>query len=454
MLVTDASAERPTRLNPQTRVGGINFSVVSSIGPSTASTPETHWGISPRPTNFTSDPHNAFNQLTASTRTAPGQPNLSTTYVYDNNGNLTSETAGNALTTYTWDADNRLRQVTQPTLLSTYEYDANGLRTKKVEGGVETRFLLDGVSVLSEYDSSNVATRRYLQNPQSIDDILELSEGGQNYFPLTDALGSVVAITDSAGTVVRRNDYEVYGARSSTGTSLERAFGFTGREQDVSGLNYNRNRFFMARTGNWLQPDRAGMIAGVNLYGYVRNLPTSLTDPTGLIPRQPFETWLDAVFDALRYTKMLVDVSTAAGNPREYAGAVYQSFGGYYTYEEPLPGNAWSSDPENNPSGTTVSAFFHGHPDARARFPQLHQPDQFSEQDYLYAEQKGKPTFLIGPLGIPQAYFPAGSGLKNWISAQMWGLNGTQYYWLFSMNYSDEVQSMPLVSYQPSNTCP
>jgi hypothetical protein len=84
----------------------------------------------------------------------------------------------------------------------------------------------------------------------------------------------------------------------------------------------------------------------------------------------------------------------------------------------------------------------------------LNQPDQFSEADYLYAEKKGKPTFMIGPLGIPQAYFPAGSGFKNWLSAQLWGLNGTQTYWLFSLNYSDEVQSMPLVSSQPRNTCP
>ena len=98
-------------------------------------------------TTTTTSTSNAFNQLTASTRNGGGLPSLSTTYAYDSNGSLTAETAGTAATTYTWDADNRLRQVAQPGLLSVYEYDANGLRTKKVESGVETRFLLDGPSV-------------------------------------------------------------------------------------------------------------------------------------------------------------------------------------------------------------------------------------------------------------------------------------------------------------------
>lgn len=255
---------------------------------------------------------NAFNQLTSSTRTS-GLQSLATGYVYDSNGNLTSETVGAAATTYTWDADNRLRQVAQPSLLSAYEYDANGLRTKKVEAGVETRFLLDGQSVLAEFDSANVAARRYLHNPESIDDIYEFSEGGQTYFPLTDALGSVVAITDSTGAVVRRNSYEVYGARSSTGTGPQWAFGFTGREQDVSGLNYNLDRFYMSRTGNWLQADRAGMIDGPNLYQYVRGRPVMATDPTGFASIIPIgssvfmnEVMLATTFSGIGYELSLL----------------------------------------------------------------------------------------------------------------------------------------------------
>ena len=77
-------------------------------------------------------------------------PSGTTTRTWDLNGNLATETNGTQVTTYTWDNDNRLVQVQQPTLTSDFEYDVHGIRTKKVEGGVETRFLLDGNSVLVE----------------------------------------------------------------------------------------------------------------------------------------------------------------------------------------------------------------------------------------------------------------------------------------------------------------
>jgi RHS repeat-associated protein len=230
---------------------------------------------------FTTSNSNAFNQLTSSSRSGGGLPSLAPAYVYDANGNLTSETAGSASATYTWDADNRLRQVTQPSLVSSYGYDAHGLRNRKVEGAAETRFLLDGQSVLAEYDSGNVATRRYLQNEEAIDDIYAFAEGGQAYFPLADALGSVVSITDASGAVVRRNNYEAYGARTSTGTGPQWAYGFTGREQDASGWRYHRDRYADASTGRWLQADRLGHVEGVNVYGFAKQSPVMFTDPTG-----------------------------------------------------------------------------------------------------------------------------------------------------------------------------
>lgn len=40
-------------------------------------------------------------------------------------------------------------------------------------------------------------------------------------------------------------------------------------------------RYFSPETGNFLSPDRAGMIDGPNLYRYVQNQPTLATDPFG-----------------------------------------------------------------------------------------------------------------------------------------------------------------------------
>ena len=59
-----------------------------------------------------------FNKLT-NTATA--------SYVYDNNGNLTSKTDALGTTTFTWNEENQLTQVTLPVGLSVnYKYDATG----------------------------------------------------------------------------------------------------------------------------------------------------------------------------------------------------------------------------------------------------------------------------------------------------------------------------------------
>jgi len=152
---------------------------------------------------------------------------------------------------------------------------------KPHQGTGTTRYLLDGASVLEELDGASTATINYLNNPQQIDEILSFANGGQTFYPLQDGIGSIAAIGDANGLVVRSNSYDVFGEKTTTGVGPPLAFGFTGREQDSNGLNYNRNRYYSPRQGRWLSPDRAGMIDGPNLYQYVRNLPTMLTDPTG-----------------------------------------------------------------------------------------------------------------------------------------------------------------------------
>lgn len=62
----------------------------------------------------------------------------------------------------------------------------------------------------------------------------------------------------------------------------ETNFGFTGREHDAWGGNYNRDRYYTPRYGNFLSADRAGMIDGPNLYAYARSNPVMNTDPSGL----------------------------------------------------------------------------------------------------------------------------------------------------------------------------
>jgi RHS repeat-associated protein len=227
----------------------------------------------------------------------------------DNNGNTLSETRsatfGGGTTTYSWDKDNRLRTVTAPSGVSTFEYDANGIRTKKNESGSETRFLLDGVSVIEEFDASVGATTRYLNNPQRLDEVfLHQTPSGASY-PLVDALGSVVALADESGAVSRRYRYDPFGERTDLGgTGPVTARGFSGRWHDSSGLIEHRDRLRSPRQGTWLNEDRwnprelmtnldpewpFGIGVGVtarppsaNRYWVTDARPTDLTDPLGL----------------------------------------------------------------------------------------------------------------------------------------------------------------------------
>ncbi len=71
------------------------------------------------------------------------------TYAYDLNGNLTQEKiiSSNITRTYTYDFENRLKQVTQGANKAIYRYDGLGRRTGKSVNGQATRFYHDGFDV-------------------------------------------------------------------------------------------------------------------------------------------------------------------------------------------------------------------------------------------------------------------------------------------------------------------
>ncbi|MFN0062653.1 MAG: RHS repeat domain-containing protein, partial [Myxococcaceae bacterium] len=235
-------------------------------------------------TYSTSYTYNGFNQLLSSNASCTGTgcpARVVTGFAYDNNGNLLTETVGTTTVRgYTWDADNRLRSLTTPGGLHQYQYDANGLRTQQVTPTGVTKYVLDGASVLEELDAGNQQKAHYLTNPQGIDDIFAFTQGSSTYFPLMDALGSVYAVSNSSGQVTRSYGYDVYGERTNvSGASPELAFGFTGREHDASGLNYNRDRYLDVRVGRWHQPDRAQ--DGASYYEYARGMPSLAIDPSG-----------------------------------------------------------------------------------------------------------------------------------------------------------------------------
>ena len=103
-----------------------------------------------------------------------------------------------------------------------------------------------------------------------------------------DAVGSVRAVTNQSGQVVRRHDYFPFGDGSDGTTRGQDTLRYTGKERDPeSGLDYFGARYYASRVGRFTTPDEPendfDLTApqSLNRYVYARNNPLRYTDPDG-----------------------------------------------------------------------------------------------------------------------------------------------------------------------------
>jgi RHS repeat-associated protein len=242
-------------------------------------------------------------------------------YVYDRNGNLTSD----GVATYSWDAANRLIAVERtqpgtadprptptpnpcddcpfdpvptlfppalpvtPTVLtrSEFSYDGLGRRVRVVErqgNNMPTPvwvtvsdhvYVWSGTTLAEEREPTASGIKRFFAEGEQIN--------GQNYYYTRDHLGSIREMTDSNGTVHARYEYDPFGLRTRGVNDVEADFGFTGYwHHSVSGLELALYRAYSPTLGRWLSRDPIGEEGGLNLYAYVFQNPINWIDPLGL----------------------------------------------------------------------------------------------------------------------------------------------------------------------------
>jgi len=269
------------RQQSATNAAGTTTFGYDAIGRLTSATPSSGpalgWTYDPAG-NITSRPgapagsltYNADNQLTAS----PGM-----TYTYDASGDLITakNTGTNATTSYTWGAPGQLLGVTGPGGTTTMGYDPLGRRTTVTTAAGTTASAYDGSNLIAQYPPGG-GTQSYVNGP-TLNDPLELVQpGGAKDYYLSDTLGNVNALTNSAGSTVETYAYSPYGTQSPSGSTAN-PLTYGGQQYDSStGLYYDHARYYDPTSGRFLSPDPLG---SSNPYEYANNSPVNFSDPTG-----------------------------------------------------------------------------------------------------------------------------------------------------------------------------
>jgi len=215
------------------------------------------------------------------------------TLTYDDNGNLTSD----GTNSYVWDARNWLVQIKDGSgqITASFSYDALGRRQSKTVNGVSTGYLYDGPNIVQELngvavDNSLPANVRANYISGGLDEVFaQLSGMGASakvISYLSDAIGSTIRLTDSAGNKLVDYTYDAYG-NTTADTPVNNPFQYTGRENDGNGLYFYRARYYAPAYARFIQSDPIGFEGGINTYGYVGGDPLTFVDPFGLMKLPP-----------------------------------------------------------------------------------------------------------------------------------------------------------------------
>ncbi|EJM61638.1 C2H2-type zinc finger protein [Pseudomonas sp. GM48] len=217
---------------------------------------------------------------------------------FDSNGNLRCLQRGQAMT---WDLRNQLASVSpvprenEADDTECYLYGGGGKRLRKVRTTLtDARTLTAEVRYLPGLEI-------HLRNGIPSHQVLDLEAGrnrvkwrqGANApehalrYHLTDHLGSSAVELDGQGNVQSREAYYPFGGTAwedhSDQSGAWKTIRYSGKERDATGLYYYGYRYFAPWLSRWINPDPAGAVDGLNLYGFVGNSPVGRVDRDGRV---------------------------------------------------------------------------------------------------------------------------------------------------------------------------
>jgi RHS repeat-associated protein len=210
---------------------------------------------------------------------------------HDASGNVTKDATTGA--NYTFDAESRIVGVSSSSESVSYSYDAGGQRVEKIVNGVKTDYVYDlGGHAIAEISGSGTVNRQELfANGKHLGTYVT----NTTYFSHGDWLGTERVRSDMTGAACET----IQGLPFGDGQIISGTCGdpstrhFTGKERDTeTNLDYFGARYYGSSMGEFITPDWAAKATAVpyaefadpqslNLYSYVRNIPTVKVDQDG-----------------------------------------------------------------------------------------------------------------------------------------------------------------------------
>ncbi len=213
---------------------------------------------------------------------------------YDDCGRVRARSTADGRWRYRWDDLDRLFEAEGPDgTVVRYRYDAFHRLVERIEdpvrGPVQRRtFLWNGDRLAGEHLPDG-ARLRYLvletdaHTPWAC--FVEAPDGTKALHLLhADARGAVIAATDPTGHPTWSGVYDAYGRCEARVAGLDLRVRLPGQWEDpVTGLHYNRFRWYQPDWGRYLSPDPLGVEGDFNRYAYAAGDPVHRVDPLGLM---------------------------------------------------------------------------------------------------------------------------------------------------------------------------
>ena len=278
--------------------------------------------------------YDSLNQLT---RVNDGFTNKTTTYTYDNAGNIlerkeyayttgelgtptdtvsytydsawkdklvsydgqtiTYDEIGNPLSyrgyTLTWQGK-RLQSLSGNNTTASYTYDEQGVRSSKTVNGVTTTFSYNGSLLMAQVQGSGASQVKQLFSYDANGDVISVNYNGTEYFYLRNGQNDVVGLMDANGNRVVEYTYDAWGKLISTSGTLATSLGadnpfrYRGYYYDTeTGLYYLMTRYYDPEVCRFISADvymttGQGVLGG-NMWAYCLNNPANMTDSNGEI---------------------------------------------------------------------------------------------------------------------------------------------------------------------------